>query len=156
MSKSLKRVAAALEAAGVASEILEMPGETRTAEQAAGAAGCALDQIAKSIIFRGEATGHIVLFLTAGGNRVCPAKASRVAGQTLGRADADQVRAETGFAIGGVAPVGHLAPVPTYLDPRLLDFSTVWGAAGTPRHIFPIRPEVLLRITGATVAEFTE
>lgn len=156
MSKSLKRVAAALEAAGVASEILEMPGETRTAEQAAGAAGCALDQIAKSIIFRGEATGHIVLFLTAGGNRVCPAKASRVAGQTLGRADADQVRAETGFAIGGVAPVGHLAPVPTYLDPRLLDFPTVWGAAGTPRHIFPIRPEVLLRITGATVAEFTE
>ncbi len=156
MSKSLKRVAAALAAAGEDSEILEMPGETRTAEQAAGAAGCVLDQIAKSIIFRGEATGHIVLFLTAGGNRVCPEKASRVAGQTLGKADADLVRAETGFAIGGVAPVGHLVPVPTYLDPRLLDFATVWGAAGTPRHIFPIRPEALLRITGATVAEFTE
>lgn len=156
MSRSLKRVAAALEAAGVASEILEMPGETRTARQAAEAAGCALDQIAKSIIFRGEATGHIVLFLTAGGNRVCPEKASRVAGQRLGKADADLVRAETGFAIGGVAPVGHLVPVPTFIDPRLLDFAVVWGAAGTPRHIFPIAPGALLRITGATTADFTE
>ena len=92
----------------------------------------------------------------AGGNRVSPEKASRVAGQPLGKADADLVRAETGFAIGGVAPVGHLMPVPTYFDPRLLDFPSVWGAAGTPRHIFPIAPEVLLRITGATVADFTE
>lgn len=156
MSKSLKRVAEALAAAGVASEILEMPGETRTAEQAALAAGCALDQIAKSIIFRGEETGHIVLFLTAGGNRVSPGKASRVAGQRLGKADADLVRAETGFAIGGVAPVGHLMPVPTFFDPRLLDFPVVWGAAGTPRHIFPVAPEVLLKVTGARVADFTE
>ncbi len=156
MSKSLKRVSEALAAAGVAPDILEMPGETRTAEQAARAAGCALDQIAKSIIFRGEDTGHIVLFLTAGGNRVSPEKASRVAGQRLGKADADLVRAETGFAIGGVAPVGHLVPVPTFLDPRLLDFPQVWGAAGTPRHIFPIAPEVLVRITGASLADFTE
>ena len=156
MSKSLKRVAAALEAAGVTSDILEMPGETRTAEQAAAAAGCALDQIVKSIIFRGEETGHVVLFLTAGGNRVSPAKASAVAGQPLGKADADLVRAETGFAIGGVAPVGHLAPVKTYFDPRLLGFDTVWGAAGTPRHIFPIAPGTLLKITGAPVADFTE
>lgn len=156
MSKSLKRVADALATAGVDATILEMPGETRTAQQAAEAAGCALDQIVKSIIFRGEDSGHIVLFLTAGGNRVSPEKASRVAGQRLGKADADLVRAETGFAIGGVAPVGHLMPVPTYFDPRLLDFPSVWGAAGTPRHIFPIAPEVLLRITGATVADFTE
>lgn len=156
MSKSLKRVAAALEAAGVTAEILEMPGETRTAEQAAAAAGCALDQIVKSIIFRGEETGHVVLFLTAGGNRVSPAKASTVAGQPLGKADADLVRSETGFAIGGVAPVGHLAPVATWFDPRLLEFDTVWGAAGTPRHIFPIAPATLLRITAAPVADFTE
>ncbi len=156
MSKSLKRVAEALAAAGVGSEILEMPGETRTAQQAAEAAGCALDQIVKSIVFRGEETGHIVLFLTAGANRVSAGKASLVAGQPLGKADADLVRAETGFAIGGVAPVGHLMPVPTYFDPRLLDFPVVWGAAGTPRHIFPVAPEVLLRITGAAVADFTE
>lgn len=156
MSKSLRRVADALAAAGVDAAILEMPGETRTAQQAAEAAGCALDQIVKSIIFRGEATGHIVLFLTAGGNRVSPARASAVAGQTLGKADADLVRAETGFAIGGVAPVGHIVPVPTFLDPRLLDFATVWAAAGTPRHIFPIAPALLLSVTGARVAEFTE
>ena len=156
MSKSLKRVADALATAGVDATILEMPGETRTAEQAAAAAGCALDQIVKSIIFRGEETGHVVLFLTAGGNRVSPARASAVAGQPLGKAGADLVRSETGFAIGGVAPVGHLAPVATWFDPRLLEFGTVWGAAGTPRHIFPIAPATLLGITGATVADFTE
>ncbi len=156
MSKSLKRVAAALEAAGISSDILEMPGETRTAEQAAEAAGCQLDQIAKSIIFRGEASGHVVLFLTAGGNRVSPAKASAVAGQPLGKADADLIRAETGFAIGGVAPVGHLTQIRSWFDPRLLDFDVVWGAAGTPRHIFPVDPRALLQATGATLADFTE
>ncbi len=156
MSKSLKRVAAALDAAGLGSEILEMPGETRTAEQAAAAAGCALDQIAKSIIFRGEATGHVVLFLTAGGNRVSAAKASAVAGQALGKADAELIRAETGFAIGGVAPIGHLTPIRSFFDPRLLDFDTVWGAAGTPRHIFPVNPRALLQATGAELADFTE
>lgn len=156
MSRSLRRVSEALTAAGVTPGILEMPDETRTAAQAAAAAGCALDQIAKSIIFRGEETGHVVLFLTAGGNRVSPEKASAVAGQRLGKADADLVRAETGFAIGGVAPLGHVAPVRTFFDPRLLEFPTVWGAAGTPRHIFPIDPGVLLSVTGATVADFTE
>ena len=156
MSKSLKRVADALATAGVDATILEMPGETRTAQQAADAAGCVLDQIVKSIIFRGEASGHIVLFLTAGGNRVSPALASAVAGQTLGKADADLVRAETGFAIGGVAPVGHIVPVTTFFDPRLLDFPTVWAAAGTPRHIFPIAPALLLSVTGAKVAAFAE
>src|SRR5690606_30934071 len=153
MSKSLKRVADALAAAGVDAAILEMPGETRTAQQAAEEAGCALDQIVKSIIFRGEATGHIVLFLTAGGNRVSPARASSVAGQPLGKADADLVRAETGFAIGGVAPVGLLRPIESFLDRRLLDFDRVWAAAGTPRHLFPVAPDALLRLTGATVAD---
>ena len=155
MSKSLARVRAALEAAGERVEIVEAPAETRTAEQAAACAGCLTDQIAKSIIFRGEASGHIVLFITAGGNRVDPAKAGAAAGQPLGRADADQVRAETGFAIGGVAPIGHLSPVPSFLDPRLLDFDRVWAAAGTPRHIFAIAPRRLLDLTGAQVADFT-
>ena len=154
MSKSLKRVRAALEAAGLEPEIREV-GEARTAKMAAEAAGCALDQIAKSIIFRGEQSGHIVLFVTAGGHRVCAEKASAVAGQPLGKADAALIRSETGFAIGGVAPLGHLGPVETYLDPRLLDFETVWAAAGTPRHIFAIAPEALHRITGAQLADFT-
>lgn len=155
MSKSLKRVVAALEAAGLDCPVVECDAETRTAEQAAAAAGCALDQIVKSIIFRGEDTGHVVLFLTAGGNRVDAARASALAGQPLGRADADLVRAETGFAIGGVAPVGHLSPVRAFLDTRLMDFDRVWAAAGTPRHIFAIAPADLHRLTGAEIAEFT-
>ena len=88
MSKSLKRVKAALMNAGVETEVLEMPGETRTTAQAAEAAGCALDQIAKSIIFRGETGGHVIFFVTAGGNQVDAAKASAVAGEPLGKADA--------------------------------------------------------------------
>lgn len=155
MSKSLARVKAALAAAGEPVEVLEMGESTRTAAEAAAAAGCEVDQIAKSIIFRGEDSGHVVLFLTAGGNRVDPAKATAVAGQSLGKADAALIREETGFAIGGVAPVGHLKPVTAYFDPRLSEFDKVWAAAGTPRHIFAIAPDHLLTLTGATVADFT-
>ena len=154
MSKSLARVRAALQAAGVASEPLEMPGDTRTAEQAAAAAGCALDQIVKSILFAG-ASGRLYLFLTAGGNQVDGARASALAGEVLGRADAGQVREITGFAIGGVAPLGHLTPLPIWMDPRLMEFDTVWAAAGTPRHIFAVAPQVLLAATGASLAAFT-
>ena len=154
MSKSLKRVAEALAAAGLSSEIREV-GAARTAEEAAAAVGCGLDQIVKSIIFRGEASGHVVLFLTAGGNRVSAEKASAVAGQPLGKADAELIRAETGFAIGGVSPVGHLKPVRLFWDPRLAEFDLIWAAAGTPRHVFAIAPADLLRVTGATQADFT-
>jgi prolyl-tRNA editing enzyme YbaK/EbsC (Cys-tRNA(Pro) deacylase) len=154
MSKSLARVVAALQAAGLDAVPLEMPGETRTAVQAAAAAGCDLDQIVKSILFKGEASGRLYLFLTAGGNQVDAAKAAGLAGEPMGRADADEVRRVTGFAIGGVAPVGHLTPLPVWFDPRLLEFDVIWGAAGTPRHVFPIAPGELVRVTGATVAEF--
>ena len=156
MSKSLKRVKAAIAAAGLETEVLEMAEGTRTAEDAARAAACAVDQIVKSIIFRGEESGHVVLFLTAGGNRVSAEKASMVAGQKLGKADADLIRAETGFAIGGVAPLGHLTPIRSYYDPRLLDFDVVWAAAGTPRHVFAAAPAALLAATGAERADFTE
>jgi prolyl-tRNA editing enzyme YbaK/EbsC (Cys-tRNA(Pro) deacylase) len=155
MSKSLKRVREALHAAGVATEILELGADTRTAAQAADAACCGIDQIAKSIIFRGETSDRIFLFLTAGGNQVDPLRAARCAGEPLGRADADTVRAVTGFAIGGVSPVGHLGPVVPFIDPRLMDFDRIFAAAGTPRHIFPILPAELQRITGAIVANFT-
>ncbi len=155
MSKSLARVKAALHAAGITTEVLAVASETRTAQQAAEAAGCALDQIVKSILFAGETSGRLYLFLTAGGNQVCPEKASALAGEPLGRADATQVRAVTGFAIGGVSPVGHLTPSPQFFDPRLLAFPLIWGAAGTPRHIFPVPPQDLLALTGATLADFT-
>lgn len=154
MSKSLQRVRQALSAGGISTDVMEMATETRTARQAADAAGCALDQIAKSILFAGANSGQLYLFLTAGGNQVDAGRASALAGEDLGRADAAQVRAVTGFAIGGVAPVGHLTPVPVWMDRRLLDFDRVWGAAGTPRHIFAAAPQDLLRITGAKVADF--
>lgn len=154
MSRSLARVERALADAGLPVKVIEA-GECRTAQDAANAVGCEVDQIAKSIIFRGEASGHVVLFLTAGGNRVDPEKASAVAGQTLGKADAALIRAETGFAIGGVSPVGHLTEITAYWDPRLSEFDTVWAAAGTPRHVFAVNPAALLAATGARVADFT-
>lgn len=155
MSKSLARVTAALHASGLSITPLEMPAETRTAAQAAAAAGVTIDQIAKSILFAGATTGKLYLFLTAGGNQVDPDRAAALAGEALGRADINKVRDITGFAIGGVAPVGHLTPLPTWFDPRLMAFSVIWAAAGTPRHIFPIAPADLHRITGATLAPFT-
>lgn len=156
MSKSVKRVEAVLSLAGLTARTMEMTADTRTAELAAAAANCQLDQIAKSIIFQAEGIGEIVLFITAGGNRVAPAKASLVAGLSLGKADADVVRSTTGFAIGGVAPIGHLNTIRAWFDPRLLDFDVIWAAAGTPRHIFPIDPHTLLALSGATIANFTE
>ncbi len=153
MSKSLARVRAALAAAGITSDPVEMPAETRTAEQAAAAAGCALDAIVKSILFQG-ASGGLYLFLTAGGNRVDGLRAGGLAGEALGRADADTVRRVTGFAIGGVAPLGHLTPLPLWMDPRLMDFAVVWAAAGTSRHIFAVAPADLARATGAVLADF--
>lgn len=155
MSKSLKRVTRALESAGVDARIMEMPGTTRTAAEAAAAAGCEIDQIAKSIVFRAEMRGEAVLFITAGGNRVDAAKAGALAGEPLGKADAGLIRAQTGFAIGGVAPVGHLGPIRAWFDPRLSEFDLVYAAAGTPRHIFPVAPVDLLRLSGAVPADFT-
>lgn len=155
MSKSLARVRSALEGAGITPDIREMAGETRTAAQAAAAAGCKLDQIVKSILFAAPHSGRMYLFLTAGGQQVSPQRAEALAQEPLGRADADQVRKMTGFAIGGVAPVGHLTPLPVFLDPTLLQFDLVWAAAGTPRHIFAIAPQDLLRVTGAVPAAFT-
>ncbi|ROT98566.1 YbaK/EbsC family protein [Histidinibacterium lentulum] len=154
MSKSLARVVRTLEQAGIDAQVLAMDMETRTAEQAAAAAGCGLDQIVKSIVFRCETSGGVTLFLTAGGNRVDADKAAAVAGEPLGRADATLVRERTGFAIGGVSPVGHPAPIPTFWDRRLSDFPVIYAAAGTPRHIFSVAPDALLRLTGATVADF--
>ena len=154
MSKSLKRVRRALEEAGLTPEIRETE-LARTAADAASAVGCEVDQIAKSIIFRGEQSGRAVLFLTAGGNRVDAAKAAGIAGEPLGKADAALVREQTGFAIGGVSPVGHLSPIRAWLDPRLAEFDTIWAAAGTPHHVFPVSPADLERITGAQPADFT-
>ena len=100
-------------------------------------------------------TGEAVLFLTAGGNRVCDDKASALVGEPLGKADATLIRAQTGFAIGGVSPVGHLNPIRAFFDPRLAEFDVVWAAAGTPHHVFSCAPDVLLQVSGAAQADFT-
>ena len=93
--------------------------------------------------------------MTAGGNQVDGARASALAGEALGKADAALIRAQTGFAVGGVSPVGHLTPPRAFFDPRLLAFDTVWAAAGTPRHLFGIAPDILLRISGAELGGFS-
>ena len=133
-----------------------MPDSTKIVAAAAEAVGCEIDQIAKSVIFRGTDSDGVFLFVTAGGNRVDAAKAAALAGEPLGPADAAYVRARTGFVIGGVAPVGHLEAPTAFFDPRLLEFDTVWAAAGTPRHVFPVVPDKLLICAGASVAAFTE
>jgi len=156
MSKSLARVKAAIAAAGLEVELREMPGETRTAAQAASEAGCSLNQIVKSILFQGAESGRLFLFLTAGGNQVDAARAGLLAGEDLGRADGNTVRAVTGFAIGGVSPLGHLTPLPVWIDPTLEQYARVWAAAGTPRHIFSVDSTALKSATGATSAEFVE
>lgn len=155
MSKSVARVKRLLQEAGLPVSVTEA-GDTRTAEQAAAACGCDLDQIVKSLIFVGAQSRQIRLFLVAGSNRLSTAKASALAAEALQRADATTVRATTGFAIGGVAPVAHLTPSPVWMDPRLMDFPLVWAAAGTPRHVFSIAPDDLRALAKATVADFVE
>ncbi|WP_323036937.1 YbaK/EbsC family protein [Pararhodobacter sp.] len=153
MSKSLKRVQAAIHEIGLDAKILN-PGASRTAEDAAAACECALDQIAKSLIFQGE-SGEIYLFLTAGGNQLDPERAALLVNEPLRRADADTVRKVTGFAIGGVSPIGHLTAPRIFADPTLLDFDVVYAAAGTPDHVFRASPAALLAACGAVMADFT-
>ncbi|MEO9682695.1 MAG: YbaK/EbsC family protein [Tateyamaria sp.] len=154
MSKSLKRVRAVLDAAAIDTEVIETP-LARTAADAAQAIGCEIDQIAKSIIFLGQDSGRAVLFITAGGNRVDPDKAAAVAGEPLGKADAALIRAQTGFAIGGVSPVGHVSPIRAFFDLRLSEFDLIWAAAGTPHHVFRANPADILKISDAQQTDFT-
>ncbi|MDH3682899.1 MAG: YbaK/EbsC family protein [Acidimicrobiia bacterium] len=154
-SPSVQRVIDAAAEHGLTISVVEYPAETRTAAQAAEAVGCAIDQIVKSMIF--DAEGEIVLALTSGANQVDTDGLARAVGaERCGRADPERVRSVTGFAIGGVAPIGHDTGVRTWIDPHLLTFDEVWAAAGTPRHVFPIDPVMLVEMTGAIVADFTD
>ncbi len=152
-SPSVERVIKTAAAAGLELEIVEYPDGTRSAAAAAAAVGCDVAQIVKSMIFSSDA--GLVLALTSGLHQVDPEKLASIVGvERCGRADADQVRTTTGFAIGGVAPFGHVSPITAVMDPHLLEFDRVWAAAGTPRHVFPIRPEVLLEVAAAEVGDF--
>ncbi|MFV3074486.1 YbaK/EbsC family protein [Niveispirillum fermenti] len=138
--------------------VLEFAASTRTSAEAAAAIGCEVAQIAKSIIFRTRETGRPVLVVAAGTNRVNEATVARLlgpamAGERLARADADFVRQKSGYAIGGVPPIGHAVPPIALFDRDLLNFTTVWAAAGTPNAVFPIAPDTLARLVGGVVGD---
>lgn len=156
MSKSLERVKAHANQLGLSIDILKMEVSTKTAQEAADAIDVSVNQIAKSIIFKGADSGSALLFLTAGGNRVDIEAAKGVAGEGLDRADADFIRAKTGFAIGGVSPLGHTSPCRSFFDTALLNFNTIWAAAGTPHHMFEIAPEKLAKVLQSEISQFTE
>jgi len=128
--------------------VIEYAESTRTSQEAAERAGCELGQIVKSMIFKGKTTHKPILVLTSGVNRVEEKRIGEYAGEPIGRADADFVRKATGFAIGGVPPLGHAQAMETYLDEDLVQYSTVWAAAGTPNAIFELTPGDLQRMTG--------
>lgn len=147
-------MADALAAAGVAAEIVHHAETTRTAEEAAAAVGVEVGQIVKSLVFLvGE---EPVLILVSGPNRLDTRKLAALAGGPVGRADADTARVATGYPIGGVPPLGHPAPLRTWIDQDLLGHEVVWSAAGTPHHVFGTSPAELVRATGAVVADVVE
>lgn len=148
------RVEAALRARGVDVRVHQFPDSTRTAAEAAAAIGTTVGQIVKSLLFL--AGDQPVLALVSGSNRLALSRLGALVGPDVRKADAETVRRETGYAIGGVPPVGFPATIPTYLDRDLLQYETVWAAAGTPHHVFPIAPQDLVRITDATVAALKE
>jgi prolyl-tRNA editing enzyme YbaK/EbsC (Cys-tRNA(Pro) deacylase) len=151
MHPSAQRVQTALEAAGYQGKVVELEASTRTSEEAAAAAGCLLGQIAKSLIFQLEPENQPILILVSGVNRVHEKHFGRFLGGKLVRPDADYVRDVTGFAIGGIPPIGHKSPLKTYIDEDLMEYETVWGAAGTHNAVFPITPQQLQQISNAEI-----
>jgi Cys-tRNA(Pro) deacylase len=143
------RVQAAL---GPDYQVLEFDAGTRTAAEAAAAIGCTAAEIAKSLIFRAEPSGRAVLVIASGAKRVDERKLGEIVGEKIVRADADFVRDKTGFAIGGVPPIGHAEPLLTLIDESLSAFETIWAAAGTPNAVFRLTPADLLRLTGGAKA----
>jgi len=153
LSPSAAKLRAALAARGFPFEVLELAESTRTAAEAAAALGCAVGQIAKSIVFRAADSGRPVLVVASGANRVDEKAVGALLGEGLGKADADFVRRETGFVIGGVPPAGHDRPLATFIDTDLLAYDEIWAAAGTPFAVFRLDPRALADLTGGTVAE---
>ncbi|HEY7092216.1 MAG TPA: YbaK/EbsC family protein [Ktedonobacterales bacterium] len=151
MNEAARRVADALAAAGVEAEVRSYAESTRTADEAAVAVDANVGQIVKSLVFLAD--GRPILALVSGANRLDTAKLAQVAGAKITRADADTVRAATGYAIGGVPPVGLATALSVYCDRDLLQHSEVWAAAGTPHTVFSIEPATLARITNAEIMD---
>lgn len=152
---SAQRVQEALAERGFPYTVTEMPDSTRTAEDAARACGCAVGQIAKSIVFK-SAAGEPVLVVTSGSNRVDTKKVAAVLGEKPGKADAEFVRASTGYAIGGVPPLGHAGKVTVLIDEDLMQYDEIWAAAGTPKCVFRLTPGDLERMTDGRRADIRQ
>jgi prolyl-tRNA editing enzyme YbaK/EbsC (Cys-tRNA(Pro) deacylase) len=153
LPRSARRVADALRAAGLRATVVELPDSARTAPEAAAAVGVPQGAIVKSLVFRAGTAP--LLALVSGDRRADEAKLAALAGAPLERADAGYVRESTGFAIGGVPPLGHPAPLRTLMDEGLWRFEEVWAAAGTPHAVFGIAPDELARAVGAEPAALT-
>lgn len=153
-NSSVERVRAALLRVGHQDTIAEFPDGTRTAADAAAAVGCTVAQIAKSIVLRDG--NQVVLVIASGVNRVDVAKVSVLLGAPVKNADARWVRDTTGFAIGGVAPVGHLAAPRVLIDEDLMALDPVWAAAGSPKHAFRTTARDIVRMTGGRIAPVKE
>src|SRR5579885_1142164 len=140
LPESAQRVQAALEALGLQLNVVQMPETTRTAEEAAAAIGCAVGQIAKSILFKGVTTGKPILVVASGVNRVNEKHIEEYTGEPVKKAKPEFVRAATGYVIGGVPPVGFTSVIETWIDKDLLNHCDVWAAAGTPFSVFRLSP----------------
>ena len=151
INPSAQKIQNILRGLGLNYKVIEFTESTRTAQEAADRVGCQLGQIVKSLIFKGQSSNKCILVLTSGSNRVDEKKIGQYAGETIVRADPDFVRSMTGFAIGGVPPVGHVQPLETYIDEDLLQYGEVWAAAGTPNAVFQLPSSDLVKITKGNV-----
>lgn len=154
MHPTAAHVQALLQALGVEAEVIEFAASTRTSAEAAAVIGTSVAQICKSIVF--NMAGQALLVMASGADRIAVARLEALMGQPLGKANAAFVREQTGYAIGGVAPIGHARQFPVLVERGLLQFPVVYAAAGTPNTIFAITPADLLRITGAQVVDCRE
>ena len=153
---SAKRVQDFLLARGFSFKVRELPGSTRTAQEAADSIGCAVSQIAKSLVFREKETDRPILVIASGSNRVDARKIENSTGLKLGRADGRFVKERVGYAIGGIPPAGHAEPLETLLDPDLKQYDVIWAAAGTPFAVFPLKPEDLEPLTKGRWVDLSE
>jgi prolyl-tRNA editing enzyme YbaK/EbsC (Cys-tRNA(Pro) deacylase) len=151
LSASARKVQQALEDLGLACEVVEMAETTRSAKDAARAVGCRVEQIVKTLVFKGKQTNKAILVVASGGNRVSEEKLAEYVSEPVTMPDADFVRQKTDFVIGGVPPVGHVNPIETFIDEDLLKYEEIWAAAGTPRAVFKLTPADLQKITGGRV-----
>lgn len=151
LSESAQKVQSVLNKLGLTCQVIELPNSTRTAQEAAQAVGCEVGQIVKSLVFRTQTSRKPVLVLVSGSNRVNETRLAQHLGEPVVKAEADFVREESGFAIGGVPPVGHRHPMQTFIDQDLLQYEQVWAAAGTPHAVFRLQPGELPRLTGGMV-----